>query len=409
MVVLYLSPSIYNSEDPLFTKNKTGFGKMVWDIIDNISSLDETYLLTHVIRKKGSMKNTTVLSHTWEDIAKSFSLKYFFKGIYYSLRFKQKLKDRLRYVYYYVNAGYVRKTIKKLKPDIVHIHGIGYMNKPYIDVCTELRVPYLVTLHGLNGLDASVTAAQHEKDLEKKFLKQSEIENINVSVISSGIKKRILENYGLEKGHNISVITNGTSVCKNINNNVNIRAKYNISEESKIAICVGNITINKNQTQIVKAYEYLKNDYPGKLTVLFLGNLGESVNLQQMINDEGLDKEIMCCGFISKQHISAYYEAADCNIVASINEGFGLSIIEAFVYGVPSITFSDLDAVTDVYSRSTMVLATDRSTRALANAIISVLDRNFHKTYIENYAKKFSLSKMAEEYNNLYLRIIKNR
>ena len=418
MVVLFLSSSIYNSEIPEFTRNKTGFGKMVKDIIENTSDLAGTYLLTHVIRKKGAMGKTVIVSHTWKDIVSSLSLKYFFRGIYYSCKFKQTFKDHLRYVYYYVNAGYVRKTIKKLKPDIVHIHGIGYMNKPYIEVCKELRIPFLVTLHGLNGLNDSVTAPQHEKDLEKTFLQQSELENISVSVISSGMKKRIIENYGLKNGHNISVITNGTNLIKNRkdsnktknnrNNRINIRVKYTIPEKSKLAICVGNITVNKNQTQVVEAYEHLKKEYRD-LVILFLGNPGGTVKLQEKINELGYAKQIICCGFIEKDDISSYYEAADCNIVASINEGFGLSIIEAFVYGVPTVTFSDLDAVTDLYHDKTMVLANDRSSHSLAKALEKALDADWDKTYIASYAKKFSLGKMAEDYHNSYLRIIRNR
>lgn len=409
MVILFLSHSIYNSEISEFTRNKTGLGMMVREIIENISSLDEPYLLTHAIIKEGKMNNTNIISHTWKNIFCGFSLDYFLMGIHYSLKFKQKFKERLRYIYYYLDAGYIRSIIKKLKPDIVHIHGIRYTTKPYIDVCRELKVPFLVTLHGLIGLNDSVIVAQHEKRLEIDFLKISEKENIPITVISSGIKKRIMKKYGIRPAQNITVINNGTNSVKGDNYFINIRSKYNIEKSKIIILCIGNISIRKNQMQVVEAFHSLSVEWKEKIVVLFLGNPSSSVQLEERINDLGYKCQLICCGFVEEKDIPSYYNEADYNIVASLDEGFGLSIIESFMYGNPTVTFENLDAVPDLYDEKAMILVGNRSNQAFSTAIEKMLEIEWDREYIINYAKQFSLSKMSDEYHKCYRSIIEGK
>lgn len=48
-----------------------------------------------------------------------------------------------------------------------------------------------LTLHGLIGLNDSVSAPAYEKQIERDFLIKAEKNNIPISVISSGMKARI--------------------------------------------------------------------------------------------------------------------------------------------------------------------------------------------------------------------------
>jgi 2-hydroxy-3-keto-5-methylthiopentenyl-1-phosphate phosphatase len=122
-------------------------------------------------------------------------IKDWSKGFQYFFSYPQSIKGRIKYFYYGLNCGRFRRTIRKIKPDIVHIQGIGVQIKPFIDVCEEERVPYIVTLHGLIGLDDTVRAASWDKQLERDFLIAADKKGISVTVISTGMKRRIEENY----------------------------------------------------------------------------------------------------------------------------------------------------------------------------------------------------------------------
>ena len=102
-----------------------------------------------------------------------------------------------RYFYYALNAGSIRKTLKQINPDLVHVHGIGSQIKSYFEACEEEEVPYIVTLHGLIGLDKSIKTSVWDKQMEKDFLIKADRNGIPVSVISSGI------NIEYDKTHNV--------------------------------------------------------------------------------------------------------------------------------------------------------------------------------------------------------------
>jgi glycosyltransferase involved in cell wall biosynthesis len=407
--VLFLSKYIYEETKPEFTINRTGFGLMVKDIAEGVSKQNYVGLLTRVITGGYESNNYIVFKHTWKDVFKSFTFKFLIRGIIEAVTSRVNFRSRLKIIYFNLDNGYTKKIVKEFKPDIIHIHGIGESSKSYINLCNDLNIPYVVTLHGLIGLDDSVLASKLSKELEKRFLQESEEKNIPVTVISSGIKKRIIKSYGLKSGENINVIANGTRTNYESAININIREKHNISSNNYIITCLGNISERKNQIQIVDAINSLPKEISRSITVLFLGNDGLNGMLQKRVRELELEKNFVSCGFVDKQEIPSYFKEGDLNVVASLDEGFGLSMIEGFVYGVPTVTFSDLDAIEDIYNDKAMMLVHERNQEALAESMLKALKKDWDKKWIKDYSKQFSLDKMAQNYHKLYIGILESR
>ena len=125
MKVMIIAPYIYDDNIIEFTKNKTGFGIMVQNIVSSVAELENVVLLTRVITKGKNEKNFKILSHTWGQFFSNAKLKDWLIGIKAFFANGVTVKDRARHVFYEVDGGYVRKQIQMEKPDIVHIHGIG--------------------------------------------------------------------------------------------------------------------------------------------------------------------------------------------------------------------------------------------------------------------------------------------
>ena len=89
----------------------------------------------------------------------------------------------------------------------------------------------------------------------------------------------------------------------------------------------------------------------------------------------------------------------------SLCEGFGLSMIEAARYGIPSLTFSDLDAVKDIYSPTYMLLMEDRSDETVAEGIINMFSTNWNREEIVKESQKFN-EDIYLEYLDVYKMII---
>lgn len=404
MKILIATTYIYDKQFPEFTRNKTGFGIMVNDIFQSIAKKEEVYLISHVITKG---RGTSILKHTLKDIFFAFRFKDLFHGIACFFKYNQSIKGRIQYFYYAFNKGYVRKIIKELKPDVVHIHGLNYSTKTYIEVCEELNIPYIVTLHGLIGLSDSVSAPKWDKDYEKEFLVKAEKKNILVTVISTGMKERVEENYIHHEAKNISVITNGTEIYKNTERRAGtLKNRFDLPEECKIGIVIGSIMKRKNQMQIIEAYHILPEAVKKNFAIFLCGRDMLHGSLEEKIKELGMEDKVFALGFQEKKIVNEMLEEADINIVASLDEGFGLSIIEAYSHGLPTVTFSDLDAISDLYEENAMILATDRNTETLSKAIEKALESEWDKNYIKSYSENFSLQKMADKYVIMYEAIL---
>jgi len=403
--VLVATSYIYNKDWPEFTKNRTGFGMMVNDIFECISQKVEAYLLTQVITNG----HGNILKHSWMDILKNAKLKDWIRGLKFFWGYKQSFFNRIKYFYYALNAGTIRRAIVAIKPDIVHIHGIGLQIKPFIDVCEEEKIPYIVTLHGLIGLDESIHCALWNKDYERNFLIDAEKRSIPVTVISTGMKHRIEKSYILHESTNISVICNGTKLFYDeklaVSDKLDLKKEYGLSNE-KIAVVIGSICERKNQIQIVRAFA------TGLITmpchVFLCGKDCTNGVVQRVINNSGLSNRIHILGFLPKEKVNQVLDQADLNIVASKDEGFGLSIIEAYVHGVPTVTFSDLDAVPDLFDEECMICVDSRDDYSLAQGIGKGLARKWNKIRIKEKANIYSIEKMAEKYNELFF-CVRNR
>lgn len=434
MKVMIIAPYIYDDNIIEFTKNKTGFGIMVQNIVSSVAELENVVLLTRVITKGKNEKNFKILSHTWGQFFSNAKLKDWLIGIKAFFANGVTVKDKARHVFYEVDGGYVRKQIQKEKPDIVHIHGIGTITESYIRICEEMKVRYTVTLHGLIGLNDSVSAPAYEKQIERDFLIKAEKNNIPISVISSGMKARIEEKYLGKKANNITVITNGTkksdendtkfireegtltqekfqeyySDCLNQNDlypklsDTYAYLQYSKKNGKKILFFVGNITKNKNQMQAV---EILKNTkvFENILLVLW-GREVDNGEVRKKIAEYQLHKNVILGGFNDRMDI--FWKFCDVNLFLSLNDGFGLPIVEGYMHGVPCVTFEDLDATQDLYYPEAMLKVKDRSNESVTDTLKTALDKNWKYEEIIEIGNMFSIDIMSEKYVNWYKEVM---
>ncbi len=402
MKILIVAPYVYIKDWPEFAKNSTGFGIMVRDIFESISALTDTYLLTQVITEG----HDNILRHKWKDVFISANLRDWARGLKMFSGYHQSVVSRFKYFYYGLNGGTLRKTIKSLNPDVVHIHGLGLQEKPFIDVCNEMGIPYVVTLHGLIGLDESINSPRWDKDLEETFLKEADEKQIPITVISSGMKRRIEKSYLGHEAKNITVVCNGTRIDGKyeVDKTVDLRKRYHIVPGEKIIIVIGSICDRKNQAQVLKAYRTGLISSP--CHVFFCGKDTTDGEIEKEIISCDLQDRLHVLGFVHYDAIANILEQVDLNVVASKDEDFGLSIIEAYSHGVPTVTFADLDAVSDLYNENAMIKVENRSDEALAEGIDFALKKPWNKEKIKSWSEQFSLETMAQEYETQYARIL---
>ena len=302
--------------------------------------------------------------------------------------------------------------IKGVKYDIVHIQGCGFNEELLIDICKRSNVPYLFTLHGLNSFSESISLEPAGKRYERDFLKRVVDGEFPITVISSGIRKTIINELGKLEHDNVYVACNSFSFTdkKEMVSPINVRKKYGIPDKAYLVLYVGNISRNKNQEQMVRAFELMPNDMCEKTYILFLGrNIEADYSLDKIVQHSSYKEHLLLCGNIDKEYMPAYYKQADGVVLLSIAEGFGLSLIEGMHFGKPCMTFEDLDAYEDIYDECAVVGINQRTDTAVAKGLQQLLSQKWSEEVIKHYSKKFESNAMSDNYLNVYNQIIAKR
>ena len=400
--------SFYVSIDKLMiSRRKTGYGYMVVDIAKSnlIEKDNEVSLLSLTsFTKNRIIDNVNYVNNCFFNVAKSLrfvDIVNCFKT-FIGLR-NVSNKEKLKQCLSMLTVGLALKEFKKR--DVIHIHGIGPNNIYLIEQCIKNKINIIVTLHGLNSFDKSIKISNHARIIEKKFLEiAANSSHVNVVGISEGVIDTINEFLENQSNTNFCVIKNGARVDTGVNH-FSLREKYEISEKSVIALCVGNFCKRKNQIGVVDAYLKLNTNQQELLTIIFLGNPSGDPDVQEKIIDNGLQDNLIVCGAIDKSLMSTYYSQSDFTVLASLNEGFGLSIVEGFFFGLPNLTYSNLDVVSEIFDEKIMVSLNDRSPDVLASEMITMKNRGWDSDYIKEYSKSFSLEGMGIKYLNLYKQV----
>jgi len=389
-------------------RNRTGYGYMTIDIATSLAKKGiEIELLTQsYITKEINYQNVKILRRTWKNLFKNLKLRHFIETIKILYTYPPRLLMIPKIFFYNISMGYFEQILRHNNYDIVHIHGIGYYTLPIIRVCEKLNIKYVVTLHGLNSFSDSTNISESGRKIEKDFIINAAANNISTTVISTGIRKTIMNFLSIKDSQNFQVITNSFHINNSNKKRFNLRRQYRIDESAKIMLSIGNIGRRKNQIQIIRAFNKLPLEEKQNLFILFCGYDSKESGFKEEINKLELSSHLIYCGDIPKDELTGFYQQSDFVILASISEGFGLSLIEGFSFGLPCITFSDLDAVEDIFHSDAVLLLKERTDEALAQGIMEFVSKSWDKEKIKIHSKKFTMAKMATNYINYFKHLI---
>ncbi len=174
---------------------------------------------------------------------------------------------------------------------------------------------------------------------------------------------------------------------------MSIREIYNIPQSGKVLLYVGNISENKNQRQMVEAYELLPEAVRKTVWVLFCG--GGRLYVTK-------NPHIVWCGAVERATMADYYREADGVVLLSKSEGFGLSLIEGMHFGVPCAMFRDMDAFADIFDERAVVGIPDRQNKTVVAAMKELITKEWNRDEIKRYSAKFESAAMARNYIKAY-------
>ena len=346
--------------------------------------------------------------------------KYFGHGLFNYLKKYNDWNDLLN-----ISSLFsIRQHALFQQSEIVHVHNIhgGYFNPVILPELTSLK-PFVWTLHDTQELsfpcdnfescekvkDNCINCEDINKDLFSTkdyfiWMKKNEIFNSSTFTIvcpSLWLKKRVETSY--LKDHKIEIIYNGIDTAIFNKNSAVRRDELELPEDKFILLFAAHGGLNnpwKGGEFIRRIYNKLKHvdDF------YFVCVGGEETRL--------VEKNFKEVSYVkNKSDMAQYYALSDLFVYPSIKDVFGLVVAESLSCGTPVITFNTGGIPEIVEHMNTGYLAQHGDIDDLIQGILY-----FHKNHelrkeIESSGplmiqKKFSIDRMADNYIDLYNRVI---
>ncbi len=228
----------------------------------------------------------------------------------------------------------IRKEGKKF--DLIHAHDwLGILGG--LIVKDEEKMPLIFHVHSTE-VGRSVGRGSHTiKDIEFEGGQRADC----VITVSYSMKDE-LEKLGFPP-HKIRVCWNGVDPNKYDPNKVsneekiNLRNSYGIDDKENMIFFVGRLVTVKGVDSLIKAMPDVVSNFPNtKLVVLGIGDM--ELNLKNMVKNLGIENNVIFRNeFISEKERIKHYAAADCVVLPSIYEPFGIVCTESMSMGKPTV------------------------------------------------------------------------
>jgi glycosyltransferase involved in cell wall biosynthesis len=234
-----------------------------------------------------------------------------------------------------------------------------------------------------------------------------------VVVPSEGLKRQIIR-FGYLKPNDVTVIPHGIP-DKEFNRPdqkaaKNLRNKYNLSENSIIAVTSGRFVTQKGHKYLVEAAPGILKRHPD-LILMFMGDGHLENDLKSRIRELGIENHFVFTGML--ENLDLELAGADLMLHPSIDEPFGFSVLEGMRAGLPVVA-SRVGGIPEVVEEGkTALLIESKKPNELIKASIELLDSPEMMTRMglagrERWQKELSEKRMVDRWekylNNLVSR-----
>ena len=297
----------------------------------------------------------------------------------------------------------IRRVVVAFRPDIVHTHTgkAGVLGRI---VAITSRVP--ITVHTFHGH----TLHSYFKRPSAQILRliESRLANRTTSLVAVGAKVRddLLE-AGIGRVDQYSVIPPGVDLGS-LPAQVSARIALGLPPARPVVLFVGRLTAVKRPDRLIDEMASVLQRLPEALLVIAgEGDLFDETRLKA----EPLGPSVRFLGW--QQDLSRVYAAADVAVLTSDNEGMPVSLIEASLSGLPSVT-TNVGSAGEVVVNGVTGRVVEAKAGSVANAHVEILRDEDLRSSMGEAAKKhseraFGVDRLVSDHEALYLRLLNER
>lgn len=263
----------------------------------------------------------------------------------------------------------------------------------FVSLPSILHTPTHIVVHDMSFEDVPDYVAAKNRDFLHTFVPKSIKTASKVLTISEYSKESIIRHYGVDPDKIfITPIPPEKRDNRPILQSI-IKGKY--------ILFLGNLEPRKNIINLVKAYEELDTAIQNEYALVLAGGVGWyfETTLEYINKLKATGLNIQLTGYVTDEQRESLYQNAHLYAMASHYEGFGMPILEAMSYGVPTVV-SDIPVFKEVAGDAAIYFNKD-DPESIASAITKVLkDDGLRKKLLTDghtIAAAYSWSQVAEK------------
>ena len=293
----------------------------------------------------------------------------------------------------------IRRAIRDYRPDIVHTHTAkaGVLGRLAAATC---RVPVRVhTFHGhvLHGyFNRWVTRLVR--------IVEGLLARRTTALVAVGERVRDeLLGSGIGRADQYVVIPPGVALGARPDR-VSARTALGLPVDQPVVLFVGRLTAVKRPDRLIEAMVLVLE----RRSDVVLAIAGEGELLEEARSRaEPLGESVRFLGW--QRDIAGLYAAADCMVLTSDNEGMPVTLIEAAMAGVPSVT-TDVGSAREVVLDGVTGLVVAPDAAAVADGLVRLLDNDLrHRMGAAARARaeaEFDTRRLITDHESLYERLV---
>lgn len=167
-----------------------------------------------------------------------------------------------------------------------------------------------------------------------------------IRVVSSRIKESVIKSTKIKESK-IVILPIFVDVEKFRKKDIKIDLHKRYSQFDKIILIVSRLEKEKNISFAIRAFSETLKKYP-EAGLVIVGDGSEMQKLKKMVDKYDIKKSVVFLGW--QDDVMDYYKTADLFVSSSDYEGYGMSILTAYVFGLPILT-TDVGLVGDVIKK----------------------------------------------------------
>jgi len=306
----------------------------------------------------------------------------------------------------------IEKAFAQYHFDVVHVNHPFMMGRKGATLGKKYGIPVVFTYH--TRIDQYAENIPFLKLIFKNILSHRMVrkfaQKCNGIIAPTRTAKEYLENIGVSR-HKV-VLPTGVDFGEYIPANQKLKREIidRYAPEGEVLLCsASRLAIEKNINFLIQGLKLAKQSTEVRFRCMMLGDGPEKENIQQMIQECGLEGEVVLVGQVTPSAMATYFQAADIFVFSSLSETQGMVLLEAMAGGCPAVCVRSSgtdDVVRDGYNGFKTIEDPELWAEKLVYLLENKKERAKMSKNAYSLAENFSEDKIAERVEGFYKKCI---